>query len=194
MAEAPSNLGRSVYPQCNAAPTASTWRTVAGEVIALGTGAAFASFLICSRHAALHRPNLPMQAATGFGSLLAAALALGVLITSTQPVGVPLDALVLIGLDALCVALAYVALALAPKFITAAEVSLIFLGELVLAPMWVYFRFDEVPSSWTFCGGSLLIMTMAAHEVLGIHTAAVETVAAPTLKEPFLSPQHGPQA
>jgi hypothetical protein len=56
----------------------------------------------------------------------------------------PKLAWLLVVLDALCVASAYVALALAPKAITAAEVSLIFLGELVIAPFWVYLRFGEV--------------------------------------------------
>jgi drug/metabolite transporter (DMT)-like permease len=71
-----------VYPQLTAPPPSSgaaaerTWRTVAGEAVAFATGCALASFLTCSRHAALHRPLLPTQASTAIGSLCVASLVL----------------------------------------------------------------------------------------------------------------------
>eukprot|EP00966_Prymnesium_polylepis_P139044 3212660-Prymnesium_polylepis.2 len=71
-----------------------------------------------------------MQAATAVGAFGCATLMLAVHVVQggsfASLILSPID-FVLVGCDALAVASAYVALAIAPKFITAAEVSLIFL-------------------------------------------------------------------
>jgi len=41
------------------------------------------------------------------------------------------------------------------------------LFEVVLGPLWVWVRFGDVPSVWTLAGGSLLVSTLAVHEILG---------------------------
>lgn len=46
------------------------------------------------------------------------------------------------------------------KFLNASEVSLLMIIETVTAPIWVWFILKEVPSSNTFLGGGLIILTL----------------------------------
>ena len=43
--------------------------------------------------------------------------------------------------------------------------ALIGLLENILAPLWVFARFGDVPSAWTVAGGGLLLATLIGHEV-----------------------------
>ena len=43
--------------------------------------------------------------------------------------------------------------------------ALIGLLENILAPLWVFARFGDVPSAWTVAGGALLLATLIGHEV-----------------------------
>ncbi len=52
--------------------------------------------------------------------------------------------------------------------LTAAEVGLLTLFEVVLAPIWVWIGFDETPSAATLAGGAIVIAALAAHSALGI--------------------------
>ena len=63
--------------------------------------------------------------------------------------------------------------------VTGGEVALITLLEVVLGPLFIYFRFGEIPSGWTVAGGALLLGTLAAHEACGLHSAAAETMRSP---------------
>ena len=59
----------------------------------------------------------------------------------------------------------FVAIGLAPRFITGAEVGLCILLEVVLGPLFVFLAYrDAVPSKWTLIGGSLLLLVLALHE------------------------------
>ena len=46
------------------------------------------------------------------------------------------------------------------KYISASEVSLLMIIETVMAPIWVWIFLDEVPSSYTFIGGSIIVATL----------------------------------
>jgi hypothetical protein len=50
------------------------------------------------------------------------------------------------------------------RYISGSDVALVMLLEDVLGPFWVYLRFGDVPSAWTFAGGALLLATLATHE------------------------------
>ena len=62
-----------------------------------------------------------------------------------------------------CVAIPFVLITLAPRYITAAEVNLFFLLEVVLGPLWVWFVIKEEPSPETIVGGVIVILTIATH-------------------------------
>jgi len=68
----------------------------------------------------------------------------------------------------MCVALPFVLVTLAPRYITAAEVNLFFLMETILGPLWVWFVIKEQPSIETITGGILIIITIAIHSTLSL--------------------------
>ena len=68
----------------------------------------------------------------------------------------------------MCVAIPFVLVTIAPRFITAAEVNLFFLLETILGPIWVWLVIKEQPSLETILGGSLIILTIAIHSFLAL--------------------------
>ena len=68
----------------------------------------------------------------------------------------------------MCVAIPFVLVTIAPRFITGAEVNLFFLLETILGPIWVWIVIKEQPSIETILGGSIIIVTIAIHSFLAI--------------------------
>tara|TARA_Y100000590_G_scaffold195158_1_gene221616 strand:- start:1440 stop:2297 length:858 start_codon:yes stop_codon:yes gene_type:complete len=68
----------------------------------------------------------------------------------------------------MCVAIPFVLVTLAPRYITAAEVNLFFLLETILGPLWVWLVIKEQPSFETILGGSVIIATIATHSFLNL--------------------------
>ena len=66
----------------------------------------------------------------------------------------------------LCVAIPFVLVTIAPRFIPAAEVNLFFLLETILGPIWVWIVIKEHPSIETIIGGIVIISTIATHSFL----------------------------
>jgi drug/metabolite transporter (DMT)-like permease len=68
----------------------------------------------------------------------------------------------------MCVAIPFVLVTLAPRYITAAEVNLFFLLETILGPIWVWLVIKEQPSIETIIGGIVIIITIAIHSALSL--------------------------
>tara|TARA_B100001123_G_scaffold230293_1_gene258910 strand:- start:341 stop:1198 length:858 start_codon:yes stop_codon:yes gene_type:complete len=68
----------------------------------------------------------------------------------------------------MCVAIPFVLVTLAPRYITAAEVNLFFLLETILGPVWVWFVIHEQPSIETIMGGTVIVFTIAIHSILAL--------------------------
>ena len=68
----------------------------------------------------------------------------------------------------MCVAIPFVLVTIAPRFITAAEVNLFFLLETILGPICVWLVIKEQPSLETIMGGSVIILTIAIHSFLAL--------------------------
>jgi len=51
------------------------------------------------------------------------------------------------------------------KFINASEVSLLMIIETVMGPIWVWMVLNEVPSSYTFIGGSIILLTLVLNSM-----------------------------
>ena len=66
----------------------------------------------------------------------------------------------------LCVAIPFVLVTIAPRFIPAAEVNLFFLLETIIGPIWVWLIIKEQPSIETLQGGVVIIGTIAIHSFL----------------------------
>jgi len=71
----------------------------------------------------------------------------------------------------MCVAIPFVLVTLAPRYITAAEVNLFFLLETIFGPLWVWLVIKEQPSFETIIGGSIIIITIAIHSTLALKKA-----------------------
>jgi len=67
-----------------------------------------------------------------------------------------------------CIAIPFVCVTLAPRYITAAEVNLFFLLETIFGPLWVWLVIREQPSIETIIGGSIIISTIAIHSALNL--------------------------
>ena len=66
----------------------------------------------------------------------------------------------------MCVAIPFVLVTIAPRFIPAEEVNLFFLLETIIGPFWVWMVIKEQPSLETIQGGIIIILTIATHSFL----------------------------
>ena len=66
----------------------------------------------------------------------------------------------------MCVAIPFVLVTIAPRFITAAEVNLFFLLETIIGPIWVWLIVKEQPTPETIVGGAIIVLTIATHSFL----------------------------
>jgi len=71
----------------------------------------------------------------------------------------------------LCVAIPFVLVTIAPRFIPAAEVNLFFLLETIIGPIWVWLIVKEQPSIETLQGGLIIITTIAIHSFLKLRNS-----------------------
>ena len=71
----------------------------------------------------------------------------------------------------LCVAIPFVLVTIAPRFIPAAEVNLFFLLETIIGPIWVWLIIKEQPTIETLQGGVVIIITIAIHSFLKLRNS-----------------------
>jgi drug/metabolite transporter (DMT)-like permease len=62
------------------------------------------------------------------------------------------------------------ALAVGPKYLSAAETGMFYLLETVLAPVWVWMIFAEEPPRATLTGGAIILAALAAHSAHGLRS------------------------
>ena len=61
--------------------------------------------------------------------------------------------------------LASALLANGPRFMPSADVSMFFLLETVLTPIWIWMLFGEIPSAGVLFGGTIVTVTLISHSV-----------------------------
>ena len=66
----------------------------------------------------------------------------------------------------MCVAIPFVLVTIAPRFIPAAEVNLFFLLETIIGPIWVWLVIQEQPSIETIQGGAVIITAITIHSFI----------------------------
>jgi drug/metabolite transporter (DMT)-like permease len=148
-----------------------TTTMIVGDCVALLTGVSVASYITVVRHASNACGDASMGASAGIGALAASLVAFGAAATAGAPLvdGInPFTFSLLLGICAVFLAVGYVMLALAPRFITGAEVATVMLLQMLLTPMLVYWGMGEKPMQSTIVGGALLIVTLVVHEAYGI--------------------------
>ncbi len=78
------------------------------------------------------------------------------------------DLIIIPIMSIICVAIPFVLVTLAPRYITAAEVNLFFLLETILGPLWVWLIIKEQPSFETILGGGVIVLTIGIHSILSL--------------------------
>lgn len=144
---------------------------VAGVAIIVGDGlqsgnlfgdllALLSAFLLSAAITITRGSGRDMGFAALAGTVLPFAVSLFIIAQSGFRIEVPgwilLNGLIIMPLSFFC-------LALGPKFISGPEVAMFYLLETILAPIWVWMIFSEVPTRNTLIGGVILIATLIAH-------------------------------
>ncbi|RPF74051.1 MAG: DMT family transporter [Rickettsiales bacterium TMED289] len=75
----------------------------------------------------------------------------------------------------MCVAIPFVLVTIAPRYIPAPEVNLFFLLEVILGPIWVWLVIKEEPSSQTIIGGLIILFTIAIHSFLALKKTQIKS-------------------
>ncbi len=134
----------------------------AGDMMALGAVTSLSGAITVSRASGKNM---------GFAPLVSALVPMAVAMFMTAGTGYRIEApwwIILNGV--VLVPVSFFLLANGPKWITAPEVAMFYLLETVLAPVWMWMIFTEVPSNQSLLGGAILIVTLAAHSLWQLHS------------------------
>lgn len=97
----------------------------------------------------------------GFVPLVGAILPAAIAAVFAWPEGFAMPDPFWLALDGIImIPLAFFCLATGPRYLKAAEVGMFYLLETVLAPIWVWMVFNEVPTSQSLTGGLILIVSL----------------------------------
>ena len=88
---------------------------------------------------------------------------------------VKLDMIIVPLMCVMCVAIPFVLVTIAPRYISAPEVNLFFLLEVMLGPIWVWLIIKEQPSTKTIIGGIIIIITIAVHSFLALKKTQIKS-------------------
>jgi drug/metabolite transporter (DMT)-like permease len=135
---------------------------MAGNVVALGSGVAFAAGALTMRRAALG-PIDPLRPLL-LGNLLGAIAGAPFLLSTPLPDATGWAALVALGV--VQQAAAYLCYAGAIRHAKALDVMLVPVIEPILSPVWVAIAFGERPGPWALAGGVIVVGAVTARGVL----------------------------
>lgn len=142
-----------------------------GNIAAILSAFGFAAFTITLRWGRLE-DMMPAVVLGGVFSMIAAAL---VLAGQGGSLGVSgHDAAIAIAMGAVQLAIGMALYTLGSKVIPAAELTLLSLVEVLLAPIWVWLFLNETASGQTFVGGAVLLAAVAFNAFAGARSMAVQ--------------------
>lgn len=137
------------------------WGNVAGLCGALG----LAVFIIALRWGHL-TDMLPLNVIGGLFGLI---FAVAVCLATRDGIAVPAhDLIVALAMGVFQLGLALVLITLGSRSVPAAELSLLTMAEVVLAPLWVYLVYGETAGTLTLVGGALLLTAIAGDALTGL--------------------------
>lgn len=168
-------LGESVHPWTWLATalalfgvTIITWEGISaghylGDLLALSSALCSATIFTIIR-----ATGKKVATSLAVGSLSSALIALAVFGVSfteiLQPGSFGIAAWVWLGLNGfIAIPLATVLLANGPRILPSADVSMFFMLETVLTPVWIWLLFGEAPGPLSLFGGIIVIVTILAH-------------------------------
>ncbi|MEK1932739.1 MAG: DMT family transporter [Pararhizobium sp.] len=142
-----------------------------GDAMAVCSALLLASAITVSRASGKDMGLVPLATAIFpaiVGYLLSPAEGLAI----THPGWIMFDGLVMIPLAFFC-------LATGPRYLSAPEVGMFYLLETILAPIWIWIVFQEVPTVQTLVGGAILILALIGHSAWQMRQRSASTVASP---------------
>ncbi|WP_421879375.1 DMT family transporter [Pacificispira sp.] len=129
-----------------------------GDAMALFAALMLASSFVLIRR----RKEVNMVPATAVGGYFAALIAL----PFAAPLAVDQDQALLIGLlGVVLLPVCFGLIALGPRRLPAAEVSLLMLLETIIGPIWVWAVIGEVPGPYAVIGGLIVLGALTAHAI-----------------------------
>ena len=142
--------------------TAGEPRHLAGMALALAIPVAGAVNLVTLRRSAAHLDLMP---AVMLGALISA--------VATLPFALPFqasgrDVLLLAGLGVFQLGLPCLLLVLVSRTLTAPEIALLALLEVVLGPLWAWLGAGEAPGHATVLGGLIVLAALAGNELAAL--------------------------
>ncbi len=141
---------------------------VAGNLVALGAGVAFAFSAMTLRKVAIsHTVAVPVDPMRPLilGNLLGAVIGAPFMLMSEPPDATGWAALLALGL--VQQGAAYVCYAWAIRHATALEAMLIPVIEPILSPLWVALAYGERPGPWALAGGIIVVGAVTLRAALG---------------------------
>ncbi|MEZ5809022.1 MAG: DMT family transporter [Zhengella sp.] len=126
-----------------------------GNLLALGAAGSLAAALTVSR-ASGKDMGFSAVMSGGFLILISGIVVLFNGYRIEAPVWIVLDGAILLPISMFC-------LATGTRWLTGPEVAMFYMLETVLAPIWVWWIFSEVPERHTFIGGAIVLGTLVIH-------------------------------
>ena len=141
-----------------------TFDHVAGNLVALGDGVAFAFSAVLMRRVALFDLTVDPLRPLLLGNVLGAVIGAPFMVVSPPPDLAGWGALLALGL--VQQAAAYLCYAAAIRHASALEAILIPVIEPILNPIWVAIAVGELPGSWALAGGAIVIAAVTARALV----------------------------
>lgn len=149
-----------------------------GNLSAIGSGVAFASFLVLLRHPACSAADRPVAMVMGNFGLAAGLAAVNGVAGRDAFTPDASDVAGLLVLGVVQIGLAYVVFTYGIAYVAALEASLIGMLEPVLNPVWVFLFLGETPGRWAVAGGAVIVAAVAGRTVILERGRRVEVPAA----------------
>jgi len=140
-----------------------------GNVAALVSALGFASFTVVLRWGKLD-DMLPSVFLSGVFTLLIAGA-----ICQVMPYGlaIPVKDIAIAATLGVFLSIGLTIYTIGSKAVPAAELALLSMGEVVLAPFWVWLFLSETPGSSTLVGGAILLAAIAGNAISGLRRKPV---------------------
>lgn len=136
-----------------------------GDLVSLSTAVGFAGFVVGLRRGR----QTDMTVAILIGSVITmAATGAMTLVDGTGIVAPAMDAGLAVTYGVLVIGAGIGMLTIGAKSVPAAEIIVLSMSEVVLASIWVWFAFGEVPSILTLVGGAIVLGSIAAQATVGM--------------------------
>ena len=140
-----------------------------GSALAFAAAVGMAAMIVIIRRAR----DVDMVPAQCLGGLIAALVASFMVESFAVPVA-DLGRMVVLGV--VQIGAGFMLITLGARHVPAAQVSLLALSEMVLAPLWVWLAVDEAPAMMTLIGGVLVLAAVASQAMAGLRQERAQKI------------------